>query len=223
MRAIAVIPALNEATRIGAVVVAVRPYVDQVLVVDDGSSDATAESARAAGAFVVRHQLNRGQGAALKTGTQAALLNGATVIIHVDADGQHDPSCIPALADPIRRDEVDVTFGSRFLGIDPKGMPAIRRAYFHAARLFNVFLLGIPRNITDPQSGARALSRYAAERIDIRQDGAAHCSEILKKVTRGTLRYKEVPVLVRYTHETLKKGQRFTVAFHILWQFLVRR
>jgi glycosyltransferase involved in cell wall biosynthesis len=223
MRAIAVIPALNEATRIGAVVAVVRPYVDQLIVVDDGSHDNTAEVARTAGALVVRHVLNRGQGAALKTGTQAALADGATVVIHIDADGQHDPSGIPALADPIRRDEVDVVFGSRFLGIHPKGMPTIRRAYFHAARLFNIFLLGIPRKITDPQSGARAFSRLAAMRIDFRQDGAAHCSEILKKVTRSDLRYKEVPVLVRYTEETLRKGQRFTVAFHILWQLLVRR
>lgn len=222
MRAIAVIPAWNEATRIGGVVSAIRPYVDSLIVVDDGSSDATAQVAKEAGAVVVRHALNRGQGAALKTGTVAALRMRADVVVHVDADGQHDPSCIPALADPICRDEVDVVLGSRFMGIDPKGMPAVRRAYFHAARLFNVFLLGIPRNITDPQSGARALSRHAAECIDVRQDGAAHCSEILKKVTRSGLRYKEVPVLVRYTEETLKKGQRFSVAFHILWQFIVR-
>jgi len=222
MRTIAVIPALNEATRIGAVVRVVRPYVSEVLVIDDGSTDNTAQAAETEGAMVIRHMLNRGQGASLKTGTHAALAHGADVIVHMDADGQHDPTVIPALADPIIRDEADVVFGSRFMGIDPKGMPTIRRAYFHAARLFNTFLLGIPRSITDPQSGARALSRNAAECIDFCQDGPAHCSEILKKVTRSDLRYIEVPVLVRYTEETLKKGQRFSVAFRILWQLIVR-
>lgn len=222
MHTVAVIPALNEATRIGAVVRVVRPYVTQVLVVDDGSTDDTAKAAEAEGAMVVRHMLNRGQGAALKTGTQAALANGAKVIVQMDADGQHDPTVIPALADPIIRDEADVVFGSRFMGIDPKGMPRVRRFYFHAARLFNTFLLGVPRSITDPQSGARAFSRAAAEQIEFCQDGPAHCSEILKKVTRSNLRYMEVPVLVRYTEETLKKGQRFSVAFRILWQLIVR-
>jgi hypothetical protein len=142
--------------------------------------------------------------------------------VHVDADGQHDPSGIPALADPIRRDEADIVFGSRFLGINPTGMPAVRRAYFIAARLFNTFLLGIPRGITDPQSGARALSRAAAEQLDFRQDGPAHCSEILRLATRGPWRVQEVPVLVRYTADTLRKGQRFTVAFRILWQLMLR-
>jgi glycosyltransferase involved in cell wall biosynthesis len=222
MRTIAVIPALNEATRIGAVVAAVRPYVNRVIVVDDGSTDTTAEVAATKGAQVVRHILNRGQGAALKTGTLAALADGADVIVHIDADGQHDPTAIPALMNPIIHDEADVVFGSRFLGISPRGMPAVRRMYFHAARVFNTLLLGIPRTITDPQSGARALSRAAAEHIDFCQDGPAHCSEILKKVTRSTLRWREVPVLVRYTEDTLRKGQRFTVAFQILWQLIVR-
>ncbi|MEN9558567.1 MAG: hypothetical protein RL141_936 [Candidatus Parcubacteria bacterium] len=222
MRAIVVIPALNEASRIGEVVAAVRPYVERVIVVDDGSTDDTGRVAAAEGATVIRHALNRGQGAALKTGTLAAIQMDGCAIVHLDADGQHDPSCIPALADPIRRGEADVVFGSRFLGIAPRGMPAVRRAYFIAARLFNTFLLGIPRKITDPQSGARAFSKAAAQAIDFRQDGAAHCSEILRMVTRSGLRYQEVPVLVRYTKETLQKGHRFTVAFRILWQLIVR-
>ncbi len=222
MRTIAVIPAYNEASRVGGVVSAVRPYVDTVLVVDDGSSDQTSVAARYAGAVTVRHRINRGQGAALKTGTEGALRLGAEVITHVDADGQHDPLMIPSLIDPIRNGETDVVFGSRFLGIQPTDMPAMRKVYFQLAKIFNTMFVGISKDVTDPQSGARAMSRKAAELIDFRQDRAAHCSEILRLVTQSDLRWKEVPVHVRYSKETLKKGQSFLEAFRILWHLIIR-
>lgn len=222
MKVIAVIPAWNEGSRIGATVLGVRTEVDQVVVVDDGSPDNTAEIAKAAGATVLRHRLNRGQGAGLKTGTEAALRLGADIIVHVDADGQHDPKDIETLVRPIKEGRAEIVFGSRFLGVDPTGMPWIRRVYFIAARLFNTFVLGIPQNVTDPQSGARALTRRAAERIDFHQDRAAHCSEILRLGTRSGLPWVEVPIHVRYTQETLKKGQKFSDAFKIAWQLLIR-
>jgi len=222
MRTIAVIPAYNEALRIPDVVRAVLPFVEGILAVDDGSSDQTAEAARTAGASVVRHRINRGQGAALKTGTVGALRMGADIIVHIDADGQHDPSMIPALIAPIANGEADVVFGSRFLGIAPTDMPKIRRVYFRLAKLFNTMFVGISKDITDPQSGARALSRRAAEMLDFRQDRAAHCSEILRLVTQSDLRWKEVPVHVRYSRETLKKGQSFLEAFRILWHLIIR-
>jgi glycosyltransferase involved in cell wall biosynthesis len=222
MKMIAVIPAWNEGSRIGATVLGVKHHVDQIVVVDDGSGDGTAEAAQKAGAIVLRHRLNRGQGAALKTGTEAALRLNADVIVHVDADGQHDPNDIDALVEPIKNGRAEIVFGSRFLGVDPTGMPWIRRVYFIAARLFNTFVLGIPRNVTDPQSGARALSRKAAERINFHQDGAAHCSEILRLATHSGLAWAEVPIHVRYTAETLKKGQKFTDAFRIVWQLVIR-
>ncbi|MCW1892111.1 MAG: glycosyltransferase family 2 protein [Candidatus Uhrbacteria bacterium] len=222
MRVFAVIPAWNEAPRLGGVLEAIRPYVDGVVVVDDGSVDDTSSVARAGGAITLRHMMNRGQGAALRTGTEAALRLGADIIVHVDADGQHDPSMIKTLVDPIREGEADVVFGSRFLGIDPTGMPKIRRMYFWAAKLFNTYVVGISRRVTDPQSGARAMSAAAAKVIDFRQDFSAHCSEILRLVTKSNLRWKEVPVHVRYTQETLQKGQKFTEAFRILWHLLIR-
>src|SRR5512133_422891 len=119
MRIAAVIPALNEETMIGPVIRGVRSFADLIIVVDDGSSDHTYEVAKKAGATTLRHAINRGQGAALRTGTEAALRLGADIVVHVDADGQHDPSMIQTLSDPIREGEVDVVFGSRFLGIDP--------------------------------------------------------------------------------------------------------
>lgn len=223
MKLVAVMPAYNEERRIGAAVAGVRPFVHDVVVVDDGSKDATARVAREAGARVLVHALNRGQGAALKTGNAAALMLGAEVIVHIDADGQHDPSYIPSLVEPIRRGEADVVYGSRFLGIQSDGMPFSRKLLLQAARRFSVFALGIPLSVTDPQSGYRALSASSLARVNFYQDRMAHCSELLRNVVRSGLRYREVPVKVRYTAESLAKGQRATDAFKIVWQLMLGR
>lgn len=221
MKVIAVVPAFHEARRIAKTVEAVRAFVDGVVVVDDGSSDGTYAAAKVGDAIVLRHAVNRGQGAALRTGTEASLRFGADVVVHVDADGQHDPGFIPTLVDPIRRGEADVAFGSRFLGESPEGMPLSRRALLHAARAFNAIAMGIPRRVTDPQSGMRAMTRDAVRKIDFKQDRMAHCSEILRLVTKSELRWTEVPIRVRYTDESLAKGQKSSDALKIAWQLLL--
>lgn len=221
MRVIAVIPAYNEAGRIAQTVHSVRSYVDAVVVVDDGSVDATTEAARQTDATVLRHVLNRGQGASLRTGTEAALRLGADIVIHVDADGQHDPTFIPALVSPIREGKADVVFGSRFLGKSPTNMPILRRGLLMLAKIFNTFIMGIPRRVTDPQSGMRAMTSKAAREISFTQDRMAHCSEILRLTTRSSLVWREVPVVVHYSTETLAKGQKSTDAFKIAWQLFL--
>lgn len=221
MKVVAVIPAYNEAPRIEKTVMGVRTFVPDVVVVDDGSSDDTARLARAVGATVVCHAMNRGQGAGLRTGTEAALRLGADCIVHVDADGQHDPCFIPMLIAPILEGRSDVVFGSRFLGEVPQGMPLMRRGLLAAAKFFNAFVMGIPRTITDPQSGMRALNRRAAGCLEFRQDRMAHCSEILRLATRSDLRWIEVPIRVHYTAESLAKGQKSLDAFKIAWQLFL--
>ena len=221
MKVFAVIPAYREATRIAATLAAVRPFVDGIVVVDDGSGDGTAEAAHVGDVIVLRHAINRGQGAALKTGTEAALLLGADIIVHVDADGQHDPSFIPMLVVPIKEGRADVVFGSRFLGEEPEGMPKSRRIFLHAARTFNAVAVGIPRRVTDPSCGIRAFTARAAREIDFHQDRFAHSSEILRLVTRSKLRWLEVPVRIRYTADSLAKGQKMTDAFKVAWQLLM--
>lgn len=221
MKVFAVIPAYNEASRIRGTVEGARPFVDGIVVVDDGSEDGTAEAARETGVAVLRHAINRGQGAALRTGTDAALRLGADVIVHVDADGQHDPALIPSLVQPIREGRADVVFGSRFLGLMPSDMPWSRRILLRGARTFNSLAMGIPRRVTDPQSGLRAMTREAAMTLDFRQDRMAHCSEILRLVTRSALRWTEVPIRVRYTSESLAKGQKSADALKIVWQLLI--
>ncbi|MBM3205007.1 glycosyltransferase family 2 protein [Candidatus Uhrbacteria bacterium] len=222
MKVVAVIPAYNEEKRIKHTIVGVLRYTPHVVVVDDGSQDQTHREARAAGAQVVRHAVNRGQGAALKTGTMVALSQDADVVVHLDADGQHDPQSLPDVLMPIETDEADVVFGSRYLGMKPEGMPWTRRWVHRAGRLFNRYLLGVPHEITDAQSGLRAMRAEAAHAIDFMNDGMAHCSEILRLVTRSDLRWAEVPVCVRYTEETLAKGQKASNAFKIVWQLFLR-
>ncbi len=220
MKVIVILPAYNECRGIGTMVRSACVLVEEVIVVDDGSQDETAVVANHAGARVLQHRLNLGQGAALRTGTEAALQLDADVVIHMDADGQHDSSCLPSLLEPIQRGVADVVFGSRFLG-DAPGIPWTRRALLEGARLFNVLGLGIPRRVTDPQSGLRAMTRDAALKISFKQDRMAHCSEILRLVTRSNLRWVEVPVSVRYTDESLSKGQTSMDAFKIAWQLFL--
>lgn len=222
MKVVAVIPAFREENRIAKTVQSVLSHVQHVVVVDDGSEDATAQNVplESGHVTVIRHRVNRGQGASLKTGTDAAVQLGADVIVHVDADGQHDSSFIPSVITPIQEGSVDVVFGSRFLG-ESVGMPLARRILLNGARTFNALVVGIPRRVTDPQSGFRAMTASAAKKISFRQDRFAHCSEILRLVTRSDLRWKEVPVRVHYSEDSLKKGQKPWDAMRIVWQLFL--
>ncbi|MEI7741564.1 MAG: glycosyltransferase family 2 protein [bacterium] len=221
MKIIAVMPAYNESTRIAAAISGVRPFVHSVVVVDDGSRDTTASVARSAGARVLVHRLNRGQGAALKTGNAAALRLGADIVVHIDADGQHDPSYIPVAVEPILKKEVDVVYGSRYMGIDASGIPASRRFLHFGIRRFNALALGIPSRMTDPQSGFRVMTADAVRKLNFFQDRMAHCSELMSKVTHSDLRWKEVPVRVKYTAESLAKGNKALDSFKIVWQLIL--
>ncbi|MBP7005874.1 glycosyltransferase family 2 protein [Patescibacteria group bacterium] len=221
MRVFAVIPAYHEAERLPGVLDAIAPHVEGMVVVDDGSRDETASVVTHPKAVVLRHPLNRGQGAALRTGTVAALELGADVIVHVDADGQHDPEGIARVVAPICDGSADVVLGSRFLTIRPEGMPSMRRVLLMGVRQFNRWVVGIPGRVTDPQSGFRAFSAMAARQIDFQQDRMAHASEILRLVTRSSLRWQEVPVRVRYTEDSLRKGQKATDAFKVAWQLVL--
>lgn len=217
MKTICVIPAWNEAQRIANVVKAVLPVVDQVVVVDDCSQDETSRLAAQAGATVLRHLVNRDQGAALRTGTKYALQHGAEIIVHFDADGQMRAEDIPVVIQPIKAGEADVVFGSRFLDQQTK-MPKFKRyVIMPLAKLVNMIFLRV--KLTDPQSGFRALSRTAAEQISWQQDGKAHCSEILALVHRKKLRILEVPVTIIYHNF----GQKLSGGLRILKDMILAK
>lgn len=215
-----VIAAYNEGARLGATVAEVNSYCKNIAIVDDGSNDETCDAARGAGAWLLRHPINRGQGAALGTGIQFALSQSADAIVTFDADGQHDPRDIPAMLRPILSGEADVALGSRFLG-KTIGIPWTRRLILKLGVLFTLLVSQI--RVTDTHNGFRAFSRRAAERIRIRQDRMAHASEILDEVRRLGLRYTEVPVTIRYYAATLAKGQSSWNAARIAFRFLIGR
>lgn len=198
-------PAYNEEARIGASVTDILSQVQAVVVVDDASQDRTGQIAQDAGAIVLTHVLNRGQGAALQTATDYALKHlDPDIVIHFDADGQMQASDIEGMIGSLLRGEADIVLGSRFLGKDAENMPAFRKLVLRAGVLFTFALSGI--RVTDSQNGFRALSRKAAEDIRISLDRMAHASEILDLIKVKSLRYCEHPVTIRYSLETLEKS-----------------
>lgn len=214
-----VIAAYNEEEKISSVVSDVKKYINDVVVVDDASSDRTAELAEASGADVLTHIINRGQGASLKTGIDYAVKRGADIIITFDADGQHKADEIARLVDPVAKGEVDVVLGSRFLGNRPQNMPFARSLILKGGIWFTRFFSRI--NITDTHNGFRALSRKAAQTIRIKQDRMAHASEILDEIAYHKLKFCEVPVTISYTDYSLQKGQRSLNSIKIALKFIL--
>lgn len=217
MKKICIIPAYNEAKNISEVIKRVRPFVDEIVVIDDGSQDEMAIIAKQAGATVLRHAVNRGQGAALQTGNEYALLQGADIIIHFDADNQFQAEEIPDLIVPIESGQAEAVLGSRFLS-KKSNLPAFKKqVIMPLARLINRWLFDI--RLSDPQSGFRVLSRSAAEKIIITNDRMAHCSEILHQLFKNKIKTIEIPITVIY-HEF---GQKFSGGVRIIKDLAIKR
>jgi len=213
-----VIPAFNEGPVIGDVVRAVRALYPRVVVVDDCSRDDTGKAARSAGAVVLRHPINLGQGAALQTGIWYALGEGADLIVTFDADGQHRVEDIALLLDTQSRTSADVVVGSRFLG-RAENIPPRRRMVLKAAVVFTRLTSGV--KLTDAHNGLRLLTRGAAERIRITQNRMAHASEIIEQIRKQHLTVAEAPVSIVYTEYSLHKGQKLGNAFNVLSELFV--
>ncbi len=193
---IAIVPAYNEEKNIGSVVRSLFSHVDQVVVVDDCSSDRTVEEAKVAGATVLVHTINRGQGAALETGHEYARSVRAEYIIHFDGDGQFSVDDIRPAFDHLQKHNADVLLGSRFLD-GRSNVPFFKKYILHpAAKIINRAFGGL--YLSDVHNGFRILSRRALEYIKINQDRMAHATEIPHLVRKHNLRYVEFPVKVIY-------------------------
>ena len=215
-----VIPAYNEGPVISRVVSDVRRAGYTVVVIDDGSSDATADRARAAGAVVIAHPFNLGQGAALQTGIDYALAQAAECIVTFDADGQHRVSDVACLTEALLRERADFALGSRFLGRAPN-LPRLRRLLLQAATTFTRLTTGL--QLTDTHNGLRAMTRTGAAAIRLRQNRMAHASEFLGQIAGSGLRYVEQPVTIEYSAYSLAKGQNIGDAVLILLDLFARR
>ena len=214
------IAAYNEARVIGAVVTDVTAAGYRVILVDDGSLDGTAEAARAAGAAVVAHPINLGQGAALQTAIEFALARGAEFMVTFDADGQHRARDIPRLMDALIGNGADFALGSRFLG-EALNLPPARRLLLRAATVFTRLTTGL--DVTDSHNGLRAMTRRGASVIKLKQNRMAHASEILHQIAHSGLPYVEAPVTIEYSEYSLAKGQKLSDALGIMLDLFARR
>lgn len=212
-------PAYNEGPVIADVVRGVLAAGANLVVVDDHSSDESGDAALAAGAVVVRHPVNLGQGAALQTGLDYALRAGAELLVTFDADGQHRVEDGLRLAELVHAGRADIACGSRFLGVEAHGMSRSRRLVLRAATIFTRLTTGVP--VTDAHNGLRAMSRTAARSLRITHNRMAHASEIVAQIGQRRLRYMELPVLVLYTPYSLSKGQRISNSLNIVGDLLL--
>jgi glycosyltransferase involved in cell wall biosynthesis len=212
-----VVPAYNEQSTIQQVVAALIRFSPNVIVIDDCSTDLTAIRAGAAGARVLHHPINLGQGASLQTGIEFALQSRASHIVTFDADLQHRAEDIPSLLEALRRAGADFALGSRFLGA-ATNIDLSRRMLLKAAVLFTRLTTGL--RLTDVHNGMRAMTRRGARALRIRQNRMAHASEILQQIARSRLPYVEVPVTVEYTPYSKAKGQRLSNSVNIVLELL---
>lgn len=209
-----IVPLYNEGTVVGDVIRHARETFPKVVCVDDGSSDASARIAAEAGAVVVSHPVNLGQGAALQTGLSYALGDEkAQYFVTFDSDGQHRTEDAETMVERLRTEDLDVVLGSRFLSGEVEAGP-LKRLVLKAAVLFERAATGL--KITDTHNGLRAFNRAAASTISIEQDRMAHGSEILREVARHKLRYDEQSVHIVYTDYSRSKGQSLWNSVNIL-------
>lgn len=198
---IAALPAYNEEIAIGSVILRAKHHVDRVVVIDDGSNDATALVAELAGADVVRHESNKGYGGSLQSCFNMAKELDCDILVILDADGQHNPDDIPSLIVPIIDGEADVVIGSRFVNREDvsSDIPAYRKIGMRI--LDTVTNAGSGITVSDSQSGFRAYSKKAIHAIKINNIGMSAGSEILMQTKTNDLTIAEVPVKCRYDVE----------------------
>jgi len=222
MTTLILIPAYKEGKQIFKVISDIKTKVKisfEVLVIDDGSGDNTGFEAKRAGAKVLRHSINRGQGASLKTGVSFAIDHpNYDKVVFFDADGQMSAEEIPLLCQALD-DGYDVALGSRFLGrvID---MPPIKRLTLKLALIFTRLTSGL--RLTDTHNGFQAWKVEALKKINLTQDRMAYASQIINEVSRCQLKFKEVPVTIRYTEYSKAKGQSIGNSIKILWDLFIK-
>lgn len=210
----------NEGSVIGSVVTELRQRFPFVVCVDDGSHDESVEAALAAGAVVVSHPINLGQGASLQTGFSYALLDPhMTEVLTFDADGQHQVSDAVGMVEKLRADDLDVVIGSRFLD-DRTTLGWAKRLVLRTAAAYTRLTTGLA--LTDAHNGLRVIDRGLLERIHLTQNRMAHASELVDQIAEAKVRWAEYPTHIVYTEYSKAKGQSLLNSINILVEILFR-
>lgn len=217
-----VVPVFNEAAELEKTLQSLMAHKYRIVLVDDGSTDNPERIARKYPVIFLQHVLNLGQGAALRTGMMAAQHAGADIIVHFDADGQHDAAEIHQLIQPLIQNACDIVFGSRFLkNTTVQQVPFFRKFILQAGRYVNWIFYRIL--LSDAHNGFRAMNRTAFEKIIFTQNRMGHASEILYLVKKNNLRYLETPVSIYYTKYSLGKGQHIFNSVNIIFDLIFKK
>lgn len=216
-----IVPAYGEAEAIGDVVAGLRSVFSHVVCVDDGSPDDTAAIALRAGAHVVRHPVNLGQGAAIQTGVEyARRQDGAAVFATFDADGQHRVADLVAMVDRLARGDVDIVIGTRFAGSAVNHTPASKRLVLRTAAWLSPSSRRL--GLTDAHNGLRVFNRTVADNLTLTMSGMSHASEFVALIDENGWRVAEQPVEILYTDYSMSKGQPLLNGVNIVFDGFLR-
>lgn len=216
-----IIPVYNEGEVIEDVIDKVAKHFSRVICVDDGSTDNSTVKISKTSAALVKHPLNLGQGAALQTGIEYALLNrDIQYFVTYDADGQHNIEDVRNMLKTIRETKVDIILGSRFLG-KAENITWLKKVILKLAIVFSNKTSGI--HLTDAHNGLRVFSRRTAEQLKLTTSDFSHASEIIERIASNKLTYQEVPITISYTDYSKQKGQSVLNAVNISFDVLMNK
>lgn len=223
MKVVVIVPAFNESPVIYKVIKSIPKKFkgvthSEIILINDGSNDDTNSEAKRAGAEIISHILNRGLGAAIKTGLEIARQKNADIAVTFDGDGQHNPNDIQKIIKPILSKNADFVVGSRFK--KKQKVPLDRFILNWIANLITFIFYGALS--TDSQSGFRAFSKKAINLIDFKADRMEFSSEVLLEAKRNNLQIKEVPIKAKYTNYSREKGQKNTNAFPVFSRLVIK-
>ncbi|MCX8565003.1 glycosyltransferase family 2 protein [Mycolicibacterium mucogenicum] len=216
-----VIPAYNEASVIADVVADVRAVFPNVVCVDDGGRDDTGDRAFAAGAHVVRHPVNLGQGAAIQTGVEYARSRpGAQFFATFDADGQHQVKDVVRMLDRLQTEDLDIVIGTRFADRPPDRMPMLKRLLLPIVAKLSRSSRQL--SLTDAHNGLRVFNKTVADGLNLTMNGMSHASEFVALIVENNWRIAEQPVQILYTDYSMSKGQPLVNGVNIVVDGLLR-
>jgi glycosyltransferase involved in cell wall biosynthesis len=216
-----IVPCYNEEQVVKKVLQDIKAHFKEVICVDDGSSDNSGNEIIKSGATLIEHPINLGAGAAIQTGIDYALQDpDVKLFITIDADGQHNIKDAVAMVEYLQRHNLDIVFGSRFIG-NVESIHPIKKMFLKIAALFSTTTTGV--KLTDPHIGLRVFNRKFAENLKLSLPDFTHASEVIHRIKEGDYKYDEVPVTVTYSDYSKAKGQPMINAINITVDLLINR